>query len=206
MSTTPRPKPGLRLLPMAGVAAPPRAVAGPVIREVELSIQGMTCGACAARVERALNTIPEVDARVSYASERASVALHGEVPLTALVERVEQAGYGARLARAGDDDDAEERAEDDRRVRLLGWRLVVAAVLFMPLCEASIEFSLVPWIRFPGWQWLFVVSALPVVGWAAWPFHRNALRALRHGTATMDTLVSVGVIAATGWSFYAIFS
>ena len=204
MSTTPRPKPGLRLLPMAGVAAPPRAVAGPVIQEVELSIQGMTCGACAARVERALNTIPEVDARVSYASERASVALHGEVPVTALVERVEQAGYGARLARAGDDD-AEERAEDDRRVRLLGWRLVVAAVLFMPLCEASIEFSLVPWIRFPGWQWLFVVSALPVVGWAAWPFHRNALRALRHGTATMDTLVSVGVIAATGWSFYAIF-
>ncbi len=204
MSTTPRDRAGLRLLPMAGAPAPPRGAPGPITRELELSIQGMTCGACAARVERALNTIPQVDARVSYASERATVNLHGDVPVTALVERVEQAGYGARVAHVGDDDDR-ERAEDDRRVRLLGWRLVVAAVLFMPLCEASIEFSLVPWIRFPGWQWLFVAAALPVVGWAAWPFHRNALRALRHGTATMDTLVSVGVIAATGWSFYAMF-
>ena len=205
MSTTPRPKPGLRLVPLADGAAPPRPAPGPLTQEVELSIQGMTCGACAVRVERALNALPHVDARVSYASERASIALHGDVPVTALVERVEQAGYGARLARGGEDEDEAQRAEDDRRVRLLGWRLVVAAVLFMPLCEASIEFSLVPWIRFPGWQWMFVVAAAPVVGWAAWPFHQNALRALRHGTATMDTLVSVGVIAATGWSFYAMF-
>ncbi len=204
MSTTPRPKPGVRLLPMAGAVAAPKPPPGPFTREVELAIQGMTCGACAVRVERALNALPEVEARVSYASERASVALHGDVSVTELVERVEQAGYGARVARAGEDDDA-QRAEDDRRVRLLGWRLVVAAILFMPLCEASIEFSLVPWIRFPGWQWLFVAAAAPVVGWAAWPFHRNALRALRHGTATMDTLVSVGVIAAAGWSFYAMF-
>ncbi|MBO0709527.1 MAG: cation-translocating P-type ATPase, partial [Candidatus Dormibacteraeota bacterium] len=199
-----RPKPGLRQLPMVGATAAPRAAPGPVAQEVELSIQGMTCGACAVRVEKALNGLPDVEARVSFASERASVALHRDVPVTDLIQRVEQAGYGARVARAGEDD-AAQRAEDDRRVRLLGWRLVVAAVLFMPLCEASIEFSLVPWVRFPGWQWLFVVAAAPVVGWAAWPFHRNALRALRNGTATMDTLVSVGVLAATGWSFYAMF-
>ncbi|MGH7920849.1 MAG: heavy metal translocating P-type ATPase, partial [Candidatus Dormibacteraceae bacterium] len=203
MSTTPRQSPGLRLLPMAG--APAAATpSGALTQEIELSIQGMTCGACAARVERALNAAPEVVAHVNYASERASVALHGEVPITQLIERVEKAGYGARVAQAGAGDE-EERARDDCRVRVLGWRLVVAAILFMPLCEASIEFSLVPWIRFPGWQWLFVAAAAPVVGWAAWPFHRNALRNLRHGTATMDTLVSVGVIAATVWSFYAMF-
>ncbi|MFZ0218260.1 MAG: heavy metal translocating P-type ATPase [Candidatus Dormiibacterota bacterium] len=185
-------------------SATPAAPTGPVLRELELSIRGMTCGACAAKVERALNSVPHVSASVNYASERAAVALHAEVPVATLIERVERAGYGARPAtseRAAE----EEQAEDDRRVRSLGRRLAVALVLLMPLCEGSIEFSLVPWLRFPGWQLLLIALALPVVAWAAWPFHRGALRALRHGTCTMDTLVSVGVVAATGWSVYAMF-
>jgi cation-transporting P-type ATPase A/B/Cu+-exporting ATPase len=164
----------------------------------------MSCGACAAKIERSLNQLDHVSAQVNYASERATVSLFSEVPVPLLIKRVEAVGYGAELVGSShsDDDDA---AEDDRRVRYLGRRLLVAALLFMPLGEWSTAFSLLPWLRFPGWQWLFIGLGAPVVLWAAWPFHRAALRAARHGTSTMDTLVSMGIIAATSWSLYAMF-
>ncbi|MGC2191161.1 MAG: heavy metal translocating P-type ATPase [Candidatus Dormiibacterota bacterium] len=199
---------------LADQAAPPQGEAvavapvgeepGPQFRQLQLTIRGMSCGACAAKIERSLNQLDHVSAQVNYASERATVSLFSEVPIPLLIKRVEAVGYGAELAGSShsDDDDA---AEDDRRVRYLGRRLLVAALLFMPLGEWSTAFSLLPWLRFPGWQWLFIALGAPVVLWAAWPFHRAALRAARHGTSTMDTLVSMGIIAATSWSLYAMF-
>ena len=100
---------------------------------------------------------------------------------------------------------ADDAAEVDRRTRSLGRRLVVAAVLFMPLCDLSIAFSLVPRLRFPYWQWLLIVLAAPILTWGAWPFYKAAIRNARHGTSSMDTLVSLGIVAATGWSVYAMF-
>jgi len=172
--------------------------------EVSLAIGGMTCGACAARIEQRLNRIDGVAAQVNYASERARVAVTADVPVERLIEEVQAAGYSATLA--GEQVGAEDQAaEVDRRVRYLGRRLAVAGLLFMPLCDLSIAFSLVPSVRFPHWQWLMIALAAPVVTWAAWPFHKAAIRNARHGTSTMDTLVSVGVVAATGWSLYAMF-
>ncbi|MGH9093079.1 MAG: heavy metal translocating P-type ATPase, partial [Acidimicrobiales bacterium] len=176
----------------------------PETTEVSMAIGGMTCGACAARIERRLNRIDGVEATVSYAAERARVAMAPGVPVARVVEAVESAGYTATVAGQRATLEAQE-AEADRRVRELGRRLVVAGLLFMPLCDLSIAFSLVPSVRFPGWQWLLMVLAAPVVTWAAWPFHRAAARNALHGTSTMDTLVSLGVISATAWSLYAMF-
>ncbi|MGH7640589.1 MAG: heavy metal translocating P-type ATPase [Candidatus Dormibacteria bacterium] len=173
-------------------------------RQLQLAIRGMSCGACAAKIEKSLNQLNHVRAQVNYASERATVSVFGEVPVAALIQRVESAGYGAELVE-GRSTLASDALEDDRRVRYLGKRLLVAALLFMPLGEWSTAFSLLPWLRFPGWQFLFIAMGAPVVAWAAWPFHRAALRAARHGTSTMDTLVSMGIASATGWSLYAMF-
>lgn len=178
--------------------------------QVTIAVDGMTCGACAARVEHRLNALAGVTATVNFAAERARVTLAPGVDPASLVQAVESAGYGARLA----DDDAgrkaatgavEPGAAADRQARSLGRRLVVAGLLFMPLCDASIVFSLVTSVRFPGWQWLLVGLAAPVVTWAAWPFHRAAIRNARHRTSTMDTLVSLGVVSATIWSLYSMF-
>ncbi len=178
--------------------------AGPQFQQIQLAIRGMSCGACAAKIERSLNRVDHVRAQVNYASERATISLFSEIPVGVLIKRVEAAGYGAELT-GSSHSAADDAAEDDRRVRYLGRRLIVAALLFMPLGEWSTAFSLLPWLRFPGWQWLFIAMGAPVVVWAAWPFHKAALRAARHGTATMDTLVSMGILAATGWSVYAMF-
>jgi P-type Cu+ transporter len=181
----------------------PRAtVADPV--EVTLDVTGMTCGACAARIERRLNRMDGVSARVNLASERAAIVIDGPVPVDRIIEEVAAAGYSARAvgehgAGAVTDDELE------RRARSLGRRLVVAAALFMPLCDLSIAFWLVPTLRFPGWQWLVIALAAPVVGWAAWPFYVGAVRSARHRTMTMDTLVSIGILASVGWSLYAMF-
>jgi len=164
----------------------------------------MSCGACAAKIEKSLNQLPHVQAQVNYASERASVSLFSEVPVATLIKQVESAGYRAELT-GTNHSAADDAAEDDRRVHYLGRRLLVAALLFMPLAEWSMAFSLLPWLRFPHWQFLFIAMGAPVVVWAAWPFHRAALQAARHGTATMDSLVSMGIIAATSWSLYAMF-
>ena len=163
----------------------------------------MTCGACAALIQRRLNALDGVEANVNYASERARVVRPASMTVEMLVDAIESAGYSAEVADAAIPDEAS--AEDDLRVRFLGRRLLVAALLFMPLCDLSLIFSLIPVTRFPHWQWLMVALAAPVVTWAAWPFYRAALRAARHGASTMDTLVSLGILAATGWSLYAMF-
>jgi len=171
---------------------------------LSIAIGGMTCGACAARIERRLNDIEGVSASVNYATERARIALAADVPPERLVDEIRSAGYDAELVqemvRAGD-----HAADADRRARSLGRRLLVAAILFMPLCDLSIGWSLDPYLRFPGWQWLLIALAAPVVTWAAWPFYKTALRNARHGTSTMDTLVSLGIVAATTWSLYGMF-
>ena len=173
--------------------------------EVSLVISGMTCGACAARIEQRLNAIEGVEARVNYASERATAMMPAHVSVGRLIEEVAAAGYSAELP----DEDPQQaqggREEIDARVRSLRRRLFVAALLFMPLCDTSIAFSVAPNLRFPGWQWLMVALAAPVVTWAAWPFYRAAVRSARHRMSTMDTLVSLGIISSTLWSFYAMF-
>jgi P-type Cu+ transporter len=171
------------------------------LRAVELSIQGMTCAACAARVERILNAIDDVSARVNYATEKASVVAPESVPVPLLIEEVQRAGYGAQLVPPA----AGAGTGDDARVRYLRRRLIVALVFFVPLSDLSVLLSLFPSYRFPGWQWVLAVLAAPVAGWAAWPFHRAALRNARHGSSSMDTLVSLGITAACGWSVYAMF-
>jgi len=176
----------------------------PQLQQLQLTIRGMSCGACAAKIERSLNQLDHVRAQVNYASERATISLFADIPVPALIKRVEAVGYGAELSGTGHGA-ADDAAEDDRRVRYLGRRLLVAALLFMPLGEWSTAFSVLPWLRFPGWQWLFIAMGAPVVAWAAWPFHQAAFRAARHGSSTMDTLVSMGIIAATSWSLYAMF-
>lgn len=171
---------------------------------VSIAIGGMTCGACAARIEQRLNELDGVEANVNYASERARVTLGGSVPVQRLVEEIQSVGYDAQVIEDSTQS-TYDTAEIDRRTRSLGRRLVVAAVLFMPLCDLSIAFSLVPRLRFPYWQWVLVALAVPVLTWGAWPFYRAAIRNARHGTSSMDTLVSLGILAATGWSIYAMF-
>ena len=184
-------------------------------REVGLSVKGMTCAACAARVEKKLNAIDSVRATVNFATERATVTAPASVPVRLLIEAVEQAGYGADVLAhgpgsaggPGGDDPAGAgggRADADRVVYLRR-RLIVALVFFVPLSDLSVLLSLFPSFRFPGWQWVLVVLAAPVVVWAAWPFHQAALRNARHGSVSMDTLVSLGITAACAWSLYAMF-
>jgi P-type Cu+ transporter len=172
--------------------------------EVSVSIGGMTCGACAARIESQLNALDGVEARVNLASERARVLMPTGLSPALVVERIESAGFTATII---DDltSTPDDAAEADRRVRYLGRRLVVAGLLFMPLSDASLAFWLVPSLRFPGWQWILIALAVPILTWAAWPFYKAAIRSARHGIATMDTLVSMGIAAATAWSIYAMF-
>jgi len=181
----------------------------PETNDVALSIGGMTCGACAARIERLLNAVDGVEATVNYASERARVVLSPSTPVERVVDEIQSAGYSAEVVSgpAGHMSTAGSTHESDidQQVRVLGRRLLVAVLFSMPLCDASLAFSLIPSIRFPYWQWLLIAMAAPVVTWAALPFYKAALRAARHGTSTMDTLVSIGILAATGWSLYAMF-
>ena len=166
------------------------------IIEVELAVQGMTCGACAARIEKKLNEMDGVEAAVNYATETAMVAFDGSTLTEELIiEAVESAGYGARKVDDEPfDDDLEERL---RHARL---RLVVSAVFTVPV----VLLSMVPAFMFDGWQWWAMALSAPVVTWGSWPFHVSALKNARHGTSTMDTLISVGVIAATVWSVWAV--
>jgi P-type Cu+ transporter len=172
-------------------------------QDVWLSVRGMTCGSCAARLETRLNALDGVEATVNFATERAWV--RSSVPTAALLREVQTAGFTAqavaRELRGGGD----VREDANRRVKSLGRRLVVAGLLFMPLCDASIGFAVVPSVRFPGWQWLLLFMALPVVTWCAWPFYVAAVRQARHRLTTMDTLASMGILAAICWSVYAMF-
>ncbi len=168
------------------------------VRTVDLAVTGMTCAACSARVERTLNKLDGVRASVNYATERATVQVPAELGDEVLVERIRKAGYGARVR--GEDDDEDLTLT---RVRDLRRRLIVAAVLAVPLCDLSITLALVPSLRFPAWQLVCLALAVPVVFWAALPFHRATLRNLRHRSSSMDTLVSLGVLASFAWSAWA---
>jgi len=159
---------------------------------VELDVQGMTCASCAARIEKKLNRMDGVSATVNYATEKATVQVSDGIEPDALIATIEQAGYGATLP-------AETVDEHDRELRALRRRLLVATALSVPV----IAMSMLPVLQFPGWQWVSLLLSLVVVGWAGWPFHRATLINLRHAQATMDTLISLGTVAALGWSAYA---
>jgi Cu+-exporting ATPase len=176
----------------------------PELRRYEISVGGMTCAACAARVERKLNKLPGVHASVNYATERAQVRCPEDTAPTTLIKQVHDAGYVAR--RVDDVAPVDDGADHERRVADLRRRLAVAAVLAVPLCDLSLALSLFPELRFAGWQWVCLALAAPVVAWCALPFHRAALAAARHGGSSMDTLVSGGVLAASAWSLWVMFT
>ena len=161
-------------------------------RELDLDVVGMTCASCANRVERTLNDLDGVSATVNFATERVRVVREPSVSTDDLIAAVRSVGYDAHLP------EPEPRADDEQRA--LGRRLVVAAALTVPV----VLLSMVPALEFPGSAWLCLALVTPVVTWAAWPFHRAALANLRHGATTMDTLVSIGVTAAYGWSVVAL--
>ena len=199
-----------RITQVSSTAVTGAASSGP--QEVEFSVEGMTCAACAARVEKRLNTIDGVTATVNLATERAIVSAPAVVPVQALIDAVARAGYHAEVLDKApgwmaDEASAEpgQSSADAARVTGLRNRLIVALVLFIPLTDLSVLLSLFPWSRFPGWQWVLIAVAAPVVLWSAWPFHAAAWRHARHGSSSMDTLVSLGITAACGWSVYAMF-
>jgi Cu+-exporting ATPase len=164
-------------------------------QRLDLAIEGMTCASCASRIERRLNKLDGVNATVNYATENAHVTFADDVDPEALVAEVEAAGYAARLPQAIDQVDADdEPAGDDPTVALRN-RLLISTALTVPV----VLLSMVPALQFDNWQWLCLTLAAPVVVWGAWPFHRAAWTNLRHGTATMDSLISVGTLAAFGW-------
>jgi Cu+-exporting ATPase len=168
------------------------------VTEIELAIGGMTCASCANRIERKLNKLDGVTATVNYATEKARVHAPDGVDPAALVAQVEAAGYTAELPRPpAEERPADADADPDRVLRD---RLVTSVVLAVPV----IAMSMVPALQFTYWQWIALALAGPVVTWAAWPFHRAAWTNLRHGAATMDTLISMGVLAAFLWSLYAL--
>ncbi|MEV8615200.1 heavy metal translocating P-type ATPase [Amycolatopsis sp. NPDC051373] len=164
---------------------------------VELVIGGMTCASCAARVERKLNKVDGVTASVNYATEKAHVEFPATVSVDDLVGVVEATGYTAQRP----EPEKPEPPEPGDETRPLRDRLVYSALLTVPV----ILLAMVPALQFDNWQWLSLTLAAPVVVWGAFPFHRAAWTNLRHGAATMDTLISLGVSAATLWSLYALF-
>jgi P-type Cu+ transporter len=164
--------------------------------QTDLAVGGMTCGACATRIERKLNKLDGVRATVNYATEKVSVSHPAGIGADELIAVVEAAGYTAALPPAPEDA-ADDRAEALREHRT---RLLVCAGLSAPV----IATAMVPALQFPYWQWLSLALALPVVVWGGEPFHRAAWTNLRHGAASMDTLVSIGSLAAFGWSLHAL--
>ena len=170
---------------------------------VDLSVGGMTCASCVARVEKKLNKVAGVNASVNLATESAHVELSAPVDPQQLVAVVEKAGYSATVTKVEDGAVEAMRKQEARHLAHaadLRRRLIVAATLSVPL----MVISMVSATQFYGWQWVVAALALPVVTWCAWPFHKAAFTNLRHGSTTMDTLVSLGVITATLWSLWAL--
>jgi Cu+-exporting ATPase len=174
--------------------------------DVEFDIGGMTCASCATRIERKLNRIEGVDASVNYATEKARVRAAdpanavdaGELTAT-LIAAIEAAGYSAQVPPPLHST-ADQQAPRDEAGELAR-RLIISASLALPV----VLLSMIPPLQFTNWQWLALMLAAPVAVWGAWPFHRAAWVNARHGATTMDTLISVGVLAAFGWSLYALF-
>ena len=166
------------------------------IVEVELAVQGMTCGACAAKIQKELNEIPGIEAAVNYATESAMVAFDGEsVSEATVIKAIEHAGYSARVM-----DDQPFDDDLEARLRAAAIRLGVSVAFTIPVVLLSMVMA---W-QFHNWQWWAMGLSAPVVTWGAWPFHKAAFRNAMHGSSTMDTLISVGVIAATAWSIWAV--
>src|SRR4051794_9957126 len=170
--------------------------------QIELPITGMTCASCANRVERTLNQLEGVEASVNYATEKATVSYDPAAAAPEqFVEAVEAAGYQAVLPSDELADAHDHMNHEIDSTESLKRRMIVSALLSAPV----LAMSMIPALQFDNWQWLSLQLATPVVLWAAWPFHRATWANLKHGTATMDTLISVGVLAAWLWSLYALF-
>ncbi|MFE8986486.1 heavy metal translocating P-type ATPase [Streptomyces collinus] len=172
----------------------------PALAEVELLIGGMTCASCAARVEKKLNRMDGVTATVNYATEKARVAYPAGIEVADLIATVVKTGYTAEEPAPPRQEDSDAEA-DDPELSALRRRLTVSAALALPV----ILLAMVPALQFDNWQWLSLTLAAPVVVWGGLPFHRAAWTNARHGAATMDTLVSLGTLAAFGWSLWALF-
>ncbi len=176
---------------------------------IELAIGGMTCASCASRIERKLNKLDGVTATVNYATEQASVAYPQSLTPRELVAVVEAAGYSATVpappaapeSEAGDTAAGDGSQEADAAAASLRHRLAVSAALTVPV----LLMAMIPALQLRNWQWLSLTLAAPVVVWGGWPFHRAASVNLRHRAATMDTLISLGTLAAFVWSLYALF-
>ena len=192
----------------------------PATTFVDLQIEGMTCASCANRIERKLNKLDGVTAEVNYATEKARVEYAPGVESQLLLDTVQQAGYSARLpqprtpaatstppaadgaaAATGHAGNATDDSAAPDRVESLRHRVIVSALLSIPV----IAMAMIPALQFTNWQWLSLTLAAPVVVWGGWPFHRAAAINIRHGSFTMDTLVSIGTSAALLWSLYALF-
>lgn len=168
---------------------------------IELDIGGMTCASCANRVERKLNKLDGVEASVNYATEKAKVIVPDGYDPLLLITEVENAGYSATLPKKQQVEPQADGSEADPELDALRQRLIISIILTVPV----IAMAMIPALQFTYWQWASLTLAAPVVVWGAFPFHRSAWINLKHGAATMDTLISMGTIAAFAWSLYALF-
>ena len=172
---------------------------GDVTETIEFAVSGMTCGACAARIQERLNDIDGVDASVNYATETATIHSRQGIAVEDLVRAVEEVGYGAVVREEGAPIGASDE-EFEENLAALRTRLTICAVLTAPV----LVWSMIESLQFQNWQWWALILSAPVVSWGAWPFHRAAVMNLRHRATTMDTLISLGVIAAVAWSIWAL--
>lgn len=170
----------------------------PASSQVELAIGGMTCASCAARIEKRLNRMDGVTARVNYATEQAHVEFPDTISPDDLIGQVKAAGYTATIPRPRGEDRPADTEPDE--IRPLRDRFLTSVVLSVPV----IALAMIPALQFTYWQWISLTLAAPVVVYGGWPFHKAAWANLRHGAATMDTLISMGTLAAFGWSLWAL--
>jgi Cu+-exporting ATPase len=173
------------------------------LASIDLQVGGMTCASCAARIEKKLNRLDGVNASVNFATETARVEYAEPVSLDDLIRTVEATGYTATPPAPATEEPAGpvEAPEESAEERSLRQRVVTSALLSAPV----LAMAMVPVLQFRFWQWLAFAMVSPVIVWGAWPFHRAALVNLRHGAATMDTLISLGAVVSYGWSVYALF-
>lgn len=171
-------------------------------QNLELNIGGMSCAACAAHIEKALNKMPGVSASVNYATEKATISQSGDFGAKDFIKTVEKAGYSAFTGEdLGSEDGKENPKNNTEELAKLRRRLIICALLAAPV----ITLAMIPPLQFPYWQWFSLALTIPVVLWGAYPFHHAAFVNARRATTTMDTLISLGTLAAFIWSLYALF-